>query len=64
MLAVQAIQRAGSTKKDAVRDALENIKGYVGATGVVNMSAQNHLGLDISAFRMLEVKNGGWTQLK
>jgi branched-chain amino acid transport system substrate-binding protein len=24
------------------------------------MSAQDHMGLDLSAFRMLEVKNGDW----
>jgi branched-chain amino acid transport system substrate-binding protein len=64
MLSVQAIRRAGSTKKDAVRDALENIKGYVGATGVVNMSAAHHMGLDLTAFRMLEVKKGDWTLVK
>lgn len=64
MLAVRAIQQAGSTKKHAVRDAIENIKGYVGATGVVNMSAKDHLGLDISAFRLLEVKNGDWVVVK
>jgi branched-chain amino acid transport system substrate-binding protein len=64
MLLVQAIRLAGSTKTDAVRDALENIKGYVGATGTVNMSAQDHLGLDISAFRLLEVKNGDWAPVK
>jgi branched-chain amino acid transport system substrate-binding protein len=26
----------------------------------VNMSATDHLGLDLSAFRMLEIKNGDW----
>ena len=64
MLAVEAIRRAGSTNKEAVRAALESIKGYVGTGGVVNMSAQDHMGLDVSAFRMLEVSKGNWTLVK
>jgi branched-chain amino acid transport system substrate-binding protein len=60
MLAVNAIKAAGSTDKAKVRDALEATKGYVGTGGVVNMSATDHMGLDLSAFRMLEVRNGDW----
>lgn len=61
MIAVHAIKRAGSTDKAKVRDAIEATKGYVGTGGVVNMSATDHMGLDLSAFRMLEIKNGDWT---
>ncbi len=61
MLAVDAIKRANSTDKAKVRDALEATKGYVGTGGIVNMSATDHMGLDLSAFRMLEVKGGDWT---
>ncbi len=64
MLAVEAIRRAGSTDKAKVRDAIETTKGYVGTGGVVNMSATDHMGLDLSAFRMLEVKKGVWSQVK
>ena len=64
MLAVGAIKRAGSTDKAKVRDALEATRGYVGTGGVVNMSAQDHMGLDLSAFRMLEVRKGDWTLVK
>jgi branched-chain amino acid transport system substrate-binding protein len=49
------------TDKAKVRDALEATKGYVGTGGVVNMSATDHMGLDLSAFRMLEVKGGTWS---
>jgi hypothetical protein len=31
--------------------------------GKVNMSATDHMGLDLSAFRMLEIKNGDWMLL-
>ena len=61
MIAVDAIKRAGSTDKAKVRDAIEATKGYIGTGGVVNMSATDHMGLDLSAFRMLEIKNGEWT---
>ena len=64
MLAVEAIRRAGSVDKAKVRDALEATRGYVGTGGVVNMSAQDHMGLDLSAFRMLEVRKGDWTQVQ
>jgi branched-chain amino acid transport system substrate-binding protein len=61
MLAIDAIKRAGSTDKAKVREALEATKGYVGTGGVVNMSATDHMGLDLSAFRMLEIKGGDWS---
>jgi len=64
MLAVEAMKKAGSTDKAKVRDALEGIRGYMGTAGLVNMSASDHMGLDLSAFRMLEVKGGNWTLVK
>jgi len=60
MLAVGAIRAAASSDRARVRDALEATRGYVGTGGVVNMSAGDHMGLDLSAFRMLEVRNGDW----
>jgi branched-chain amino acid transport system substrate-binding protein len=64
MLVVDAIKHAGSADKAKVRDAIENTRGYVGTGGVVNMSATDHMGLDLSAFRMLEVRNGNWVLVK
>ena len=64
MLAVAAIKAAGGTDRAKVRDALEATRGYVGTGGVVNLSATDHMGLDLSAFRMLEVKNGTWSLVK
>jgi len=60
MLAVDAIKRAGSTDKAKVRDALEATKGFVATSGTFNMSPTDHMGLDLSAFRLLEVKGGDW----
>jgi branched-chain amino acid transport system substrate-binding protein len=60
MIAVDAFKRAGSADKAKVRDAIEATKGYIGTGGRVNMSPTDHMGLDLSAFRMLEIKNGDW----
>lgn len=60
MLAVQAIETAGSTDKAAVRDSLEDILGYVGVTGIYNLGPQDHNGLTPESFRILEVKDGDW----
>jgi branched-chain amino acid transport system substrate-binding protein len=60
MIVLDAMRRAGTTDKARVRDAIEATRGYVGTGGVVNMSAQDHMGLDLTAFRMLEVRSGDW----
>ena len=51
-------------RKAAVRDEIEKTKGYIGTGGIVNMSPTDHLGLDLSAFRMLEIKSGDWALVK
>ena len=61
MLAVDAIKRAGGTDKAKVRDAIESTKGFVATSGTFNMSPTDHMGLDLSSFRMLQVKGGDWT---
>jgi branched-chain amino acid transport system substrate-binding protein len=61
MIVVEAIKRAGSTDKAKVRDEIEKTKGLMGTGGLFNMSADDHMGLDLTAFRMLEVRNGNWT---
>ena len=64
MIAMDAITRAGTADKAKVRDAIESTSGYIGTGGVVNMSPTDHMGLDESAFRMLEIRNGTWTLAK
>jgi branched-chain amino acid transport system substrate-binding protein len=61
MILVQAMQRAKSVDKAKVRDEIEKTKGYIGTGGIVNMSPTDHLGLNLSAFHMLEIKGGDWT---
>lgn len=61
MVLVEAMQRAKSADKAKIRDEIEKTKGYVGTGGIVTMSPTDHMGLDLSAFRMLEIKKGDWT---
>jgi branched-chain amino acid transport system substrate-binding protein len=61
MILVEAMQRAKSADTAKVRDEIERTKGYVGTGGIVNMSPTDHMGLDLSAFRMLEIQGGDWT---
>jgi branched-chain amino acid transport system substrate-binding protein len=64
MIAVNALKQAGGTDRDKLRSALEATRGYVGTAGVFNMSPTDHMGLDLSAFRMLEIGNGKWMLLQ
>jgi len=64
MIAIEAVKRAGGTDKAKVRDEIEKTKGLMGTGGQFNMSPTDHMGLDLSAFRMLEVRNGNWTLVK
>jgi branched-chain amino acid transport system substrate-binding protein len=57
------MKRANSTDPKKLRDEIEKTKGFVGTGGVVNMSPTDHLGLDLSAFRTLEIKGGDWSLL-
>ncbi|MCX7590959.1 MAG: ABC transporter substrate-binding protein, partial [Kiritimatiellae bacterium] len=64
MIVVKALENAGSTDRDKVRDAIENLKGFVGTAGIFNFSPTDHTGLDLTAFEMLTVKNGKFALYK
>ncbi|HAO33426.1 MAG TPA: ABC transporter substrate-binding protein [Candidatus Competibacter sp.] len=60
MIAVAAIERAGGPDKAKVRDEIEKTSGSIGTAGVFNMSPQDHMGLNLDAFKLLEIRNGAW----
>lgn len=64
LLLVDAIKRAGGTDKSKVRAAIEQTSGFVGVSGVYKMSATDHMGLDVSAFRMVEVQGGAFKEVR
>jgi branched-chain amino acid transport system substrate-binding protein len=58
MILAKAIEKAKSTDKEKVRDAIETMRGFIGTGGVFNFSAEDHNGLGIDAFELLTVKAG------
>ncbi|MFO1223349.1 MAG: ABC transporter substrate-binding protein [Burkholderiaceae bacterium] len=50
--------------REALREALENVKNVVGTHGVYNLSPTNHNGLDERARVLVHVVNGEWRLLK
>jgi branched-chain amino acid transport system substrate-binding protein len=60
-IVVEGIKRAGSTDREKVRDAIENLKGFAGTAGIFNFSPADHTGLSLDAFEMLTVKDGKFT---
>jgi branched-chain amino acid transport system substrate-binding protein len=63
LIYVTAVKQVGSTDKAKVRDAIENLKKVVGTDGIFNFSPTDHMGLDTSAFHMVEIENGKWKLL-
>ena len=59
-IAVEAIKRANGIDKARVRDEIERTKGFVGTAGVFNMSPEDHMGLSVDAFKLVEVRKGNW----
>lgn len=60
MMVADAIKKAG-TEKEALRQAIENTKGYVGISGVYNITPEDHNGLGVDSMVMVQVKNGTFT---
>lgn len=63
IILTKAIEKAHSTDKEAVRTAIENLKGVVGTGGVFNFSPSDHNGLAMDSFEMLTVRNGKFVPL-
>jgi len=60
LLLVDAMKRAGTSDPAAVRDALEATDGFIGTVGAIRMSPEDHLGIDLSSFVMLTIRDGKW----
>nr|CAD6616743.1 ABC transporter substrate-binding protein [Rhizobium sp. TCK] len=60
LILTDSLKRAGSAEPAAIRDAIESTSGLAGTTGSYTFSPEDHLGLDLSAFRMLEIKDAKW----
>lgn len=60
MIAVEAIKRAKSIDKKAVRNEIEKTSNFIGAGGIFNMSAEDHMGLQLNSFKLLEIVDANW----
>jgi branched-chain amino acid transport system substrate-binding protein len=56
-IVANAMKKAGTDSK-ALRAAIEQTKGYVGVSGVYNLTAEDHNGLDVDSMVMVQVKDG------
>jgi len=61
---LQAIREANSTDPKAIRDAIENVKGFQGTWGEFNFTPEEHTGLTEDAFVMVKIVNGEWEMFK
>lgn len=67
LIADQAARSALKTSKpgtpefrSALRDAIEQLKGFIGTEGVYTMSPQDHNGVDERSQVMIKIENGKW----
>jgi branched-chain amino acid transport system substrate-binding protein len=59
MMVANAMKTAG-VEAEALRTAIEQTKGYVGISGVYNLTAEDHNGLGVDSMVMVQVKNGAF----
>jgi branched-chain amino acid transport system substrate-binding protein len=62
-IVVNAIKEVGPDRAK-IRDAIENTKGYVGLSGIYNMSPMDHNGLSMTDIVMIKATKGGWKLLQ
>lgn len=58
-MAANAMRQAGA-EPGALRDAIEKTRGYVGVSGVFNLTPEDHNGLGTDSLVMVKVENGKW----
>lgn len=49
---------------EPLREAIENTKGYVGVSGVYNLTPEDHNGLGTDSMVMVKIQNGKWVLLQ
>ncbi len=62
-LVANAMRQAG-TDPEQLRNAIEHTKGYVGVSGIFNLTPEDHNGLGTDSLVMVKVEKGKWVLLK
>ena len=63
MIVADGMKKAGTDPKK-LRDAIEKTKGYVGVSGIYNITEEDHNGLAEDSMVILEVKDGKFKKAK
>jgi branched-chain amino acid transport system substrate-binding protein len=63
MIVANAMKKAG-TEPDKLRDAIEQTQGYVGVSGIYNLTPEDHNGLGEDSMVIVEVKDGKFVMAK
>jgi branched-chain amino acid transport system substrate-binding protein len=61
-IVANAMKKAG-TNNEKLRDAIESTKGYVGVSGIYNISPEDHNGLGTDSMVMVQISGGQWKKL-
>ncbi len=62
-ITIEAIKKVGPDRAK-IRAAIENTKGYVGISGIYNISPEDHNGLAMKDIVMIKATKGGWKLLE
>ena len=60
MMVANAIKKVG-TDKEALRKEIESTNGYIGISGVYNITPEDHNGLGVDSMVIVQVKDGKFT---
>ncbi len=63
MIVAEAMKKAG-TDPAKLRDAIEQTKGYVGVSGIYNLTPEDHNGLGVDSMVIVQVKDGKFVLAK
>ncbi len=59
MILARALKKVGPDR-EKLREAIENTRGYVGISGIYNLSPKDHNGLDESSMIIVKIEKGRW----
>jgi branched-chain amino acid transport system substrate-binding protein len=62
-IVANAMKKAG-TDNEKLREAIESTHGYVGISGIYNLTPEDHNGLGVDSMVMVQISGGQWKMLK
>jgi branched-chain amino acid transport system substrate-binding protein len=62
-MVANALKKAG-TDNEKLRDAIEATKGYVGVSGIYNITPEDHNGLGLDSMVIVRIEKGDWKMLE